>query len=91
MKVALPLLKNEDLISEEDRRTVKMEILPGLHRIECPIGPRYVALYAIVGKVDILLVDTGFDGSIRETLVPYFKEHNLSLSKVRYALNTHSD
>jgi glyoxylase-like metal-dependent hydrolase (beta-lactamase superfamily II) len=91
MKVALPLLKNEDLISEEDRRKVKMEILPGLHRIECPIGPRYVALYAIVGKVDILLVDTGFDGSIRETLVPYFKEHNLSLSKVRYALNTHSD
>jgi glyoxylase-like metal-dependent hydrolase (beta-lactamase superfamily II) len=68
-----------------------MEILPGLHRIECPIGPRYVALYVIVGKDDILLFDTGFDQSIRETLVPYFKENNLSLSKVRYAINSHSD
>lgn len=68
-----------------------MEILPGIHRIECPIGPRYVALYAIVGKEEILLVDTGFDGSIRETLVPYFKENNLSLKKVRYVFNTHAD
>jgi len=68
-----------------------MEILPGLHRIECPIGPRYVALYVIVGKDDILLFDTGFDQSIRETLIPYFKENNLSLSKVRYAINSHSD
>lgn len=91
MKAARPLPKKENRNSKEDRRSTKMEILPGLHRIECPIGPRYVALYAIIGKVDILLVDTGFDGSIRETLVPYFKEHNLSLSRVRYALNTHSD
>ena len=91
MKAARPLPKKETRISKDDREGLKMEILPGLHRIECPIGPRYVALYAIVGKVDILLVDTGFDGSIRETLVPYFKEHNLSLSKVRYAINTHSD
>ena len=91
MKAARPLPKKENRISKEDREGLKMEILPGLHRIECPIGPRYVALYAIVGKVDILLVDTGFDGSIRETLVPYFKEHNLSMSKVRYAINTHSD
>lgn len=68
-----------------------MEILPGLHRIECPIGLRYVALYLIVGKEDILLFDTGYDQTIRETLVPYFKENNLSLSKVRYAINSHSD
>jgi glyoxylase-like metal-dependent hydrolase (beta-lactamase superfamily II) len=68
-----------------------MEILPGLHRIECPIGSRYVALYLIVGKEDILLFDTGYDQTIRETLVPYFKENNLSLSKVRYAINSHSD
>jgi glyoxylase-like metal-dependent hydrolase (beta-lactamase superfamily II) len=68
-----------------------MEILPGLHRIECPIGSRYVALYLIVGKEDILLFDTGYDQTIRETLIPYFKENNLSLSKVRYAINSHSD
>ena len=27
-----------------------MELSPGLHRIECPIGPRYVAIYAIVSR-----------------------------------------
>jgi glyoxylase-like metal-dependent hydrolase (beta-lactamase superfamily II) len=90
MKAVRLSAKKELHNSKEDRRN-KMEILPGLHRIECPIGPRYVALYAIVGKEGILLVDTGFDASIRETLVPYFKEHNLSLNKVRYAINTHSD
>jgi glyoxylase-like metal-dependent hydrolase (beta-lactamase superfamily II) len=68
-----------------------MEILPGIHRIECPIGPRYVALYLIVGDNYTLLLDTGFDQSIRETLVPYMKANSLALDKVRYAINTHSD
>jgi len=68
-----------------------MEILPGLHRIECPIATRYVAIYAIVGSASTLIIDTGFDGSIRETVVPYFKEKKLSLEAVKYAFNTHSD
>jgi len=68
-----------------------MELSPGLHRIECPIGPRYVAVYAIVGSKYTLLVDTGFDDSIRSTVVNYFKEKKLSLDAVRYVINTHSD
>jgi glyoxylase-like metal-dependent hydrolase (beta-lactamase superfamily II) len=68
-----------------------MEIKPGLHRIECPIGERYIAIYAIVGSKSILLVDTGFDDSIRTTIVNYFKSNKLSLDKVRYVINTHSD
>jgi len=68
-----------------------MELSPGLHRIECPIGPRYVAVYAIVGSKYTLLVDTGFDDSIRTTVVNYFKEKKLSLDAVRYVVNTHSD
>jgi glyoxylase-like metal-dependent hydrolase (beta-lactamase superfamily II) len=68
-----------------------MELSPGLHRIECPIGPRYVAIYAIVGSKHTLLVDTGFDDSIRTTVVNYFKEKRLSLDAVRYVINTHSD
>lgn len=68
-----------------------MEILPGIHRIECPIGTRYIAVYAIVGSAATLIVDTGFDGSMRETVVPYFRENGLSLDAVKYAFNTHSD
>ena len=68
-----------------------MDLSPGLHRIECPIGPRYVAIYAIVGSKYTLLVDTGFDDSIRTTVVNYFKEKKLSLDAVKYVINTHSD
>lgn len=68
-----------------------MQISPGLHRIECVIGLRYIAIYAIVGSKHTLLVDTGFDDSIRTTVVNYFKENNLSLEAVRYVINTHSD
>jgi glyoxylase-like metal-dependent hydrolase (beta-lactamase superfamily II) len=68
-----------------------MELSPGLHRIECPIGPRYIAVYAIVGNKYTLLVDTGFDDSIRTTVVNYFKEKKLSLEAVKYVINTHSD
>ena len=64
-----------------------MELSPGLHRIECPIGPRYVAIYAIVGSKYTLLVDTGFDDSIRTTVVNYFKSNKLSLDKVGYVPN----
>ncbi|HUW87467.1 MAG TPA: MBL fold metallo-hydrolase [Candidatus Paceibacterota bacterium] len=68
-----------------------MEILPGIHRIECPIGTRYIAVYAIVGSAATLIVDTGFDGSMREVVVPYFNANGLSLDAVLYAVNTHSD
>lgn len=68
-----------------------MEILPGIHRIECPIGTRYIAVYVIVGSVATLVVDTGFDGSMREIVAPYFKENGLSLDAVLYVINTHSD
>lgn len=68
-----------------------MEIQSGLHRIECPIGERYVAIYAVVGSKYTLLVDTGFDDSIRTTVVNYFKSNKLSLDQVRYVINTHSD
>ena len=67
------------------------EILPGIHRVECPIGERFVALYLIVGKTQTMLIDTGFEDSIRETLIPYMKEAGIALESVRYAVNTHSD
>lgn len=68
-----------------------MEVAPGLHRVECPIGTRYIAIYVIVGTRHIALVDTGFDQSVAETLVPYFERNNLDKDLVRFAIVTHSD
>jgi glyoxylase-like metal-dependent hydrolase (beta-lactamase superfamily II) len=65
-----------------------MLIAPGLHRVECPIGTRYIAIYIIVGERHIALVDSGFDQSISETLVPYFERNNLDKNLVRF-VRTH--
>ena len=68
-----------------------MEIHPGIHRVECPIGERYVALYLLVGAKATMLIDTGYESSIQETLLPYMAKNGLSLDSVRYVINTHSD
>jgi len=68
-----------------------MEILPGIHRVECPIGARYVALYLIVGTRATMLIDTGFESSVRDTLLPYMLNRGISVDSVRYIVNTHSD
>ncbi|KRE30467.1 MBL fold metallo-hydrolase [Agromyces sp. Soil535] len=70
-----------------------MEIRPGLHRVEAPLGERFVALYLLV-DVDAdaaLLVDTGVRESITETLLPYLDEAGIAREKVRWPINTHCD
>lgn len=68
-----------------------MEIQPGIHRIEAPLGDRYIAMYIIQGDEAAVLVDTGIDESVAGTLLPYLKKVGLPLQKIRYVLNTHSD
>lgn len=68
-----------------------MEIRPGLHRIQAPLGERFVALYLLEGEDAALLVDTGIRESITDSLLPYLDEHAIPREKVRWALNTHCD
>lgn len=68
-----------------------MEIRPGLHRIQAPLGERFVALYLLEGEHSALLVDTGIRASITETLLPYLAEHRIPLDKLRWAIDTHCD
>ncbi|MEU1971258.1 MBL fold metallo-hydrolase [Microbacterium sp. NPDC019599] len=68
-----------------------MEIRPGLHRIQAPLGERFVALYLLEGTDAALLVDTGIRESITESLLPYLDEHGIPRDKVRWAIDTHCD
>ena len=45
------------------------ELRPGLHRIQAPLGERFVALYLLVGETGALLVDTGIRESINDTFL----------------------
>lgn len=68
-----------------------MELRPGLHRVQAPLGERFVALYLLVGDDAALLVDTGVRESITETLLPYLDAADIPRAKLRWAVNTHCD
>ncbi|MBD7957733.1 MBL fold metallo-hydrolase [Microbacterium sp. Sa4CUA7] len=68
-----------------------MEIRPGLHRIQAPLGERFVALYLLEGEHSALLVDTGIRESITGTLLPYLAQQGIAPEKLAWAINTHCD
>ncbi|KQQ93159.1 hypothetical protein ASF62_15605 [Leifsonia sp. Leaf325] len=68
-----------------------MLIRPGLHRIEAPLGERFVALHLLVGPAGALLVDTGIRESITDTLLPYLAANGIDPASVLWAINTHCD
>ncbi|AMM31647.1 Zn-dependent hydrolase, glyoxylase [Sinomonas atrocyanea] len=68
-----------------------MEVAPGLHRIEAPLGDRYVAMYLVVGSRGALLVDSGVADSVTDVLLPYMDRAGIERSSLRYLVNTHSD
>ncbi|KQM82510.1 MBL fold metallo-hydrolase [Agromyces sp. Leaf222] len=68
-----------------------MELRPGLHRIQAPLGERFVALYLLEGDDAALLVDTGVRESVTDTLLPYLDAAGIPREKLRWAVDTHCD
>ena len=68
-----------------------MELRPGLHRIQAPLGERFIALYLLEGPAGGLLVDTGTRESISETLLPYLASIGFGPERLRWVINTHCD
>ncbi|MDQ3249376.1 MAG: MBL fold metallo-hydrolase [Chloroflexota bacterium] len=68
-----------------------MEVVPGIHRIEAPLGDRFVAMYLLVGDDCALLLDTGLDRMPHDYIVPYLDQISLPASQIRYVINSHAD
>jgi len=68
-----------------------MEIFPGIHRIEAPLGRRYVAMYLILGDRGALLVDTGVRDSVDVALVNYLDRLSMNPQDISYVVSTHCD
>jgi len=68
-----------------------MEIAPGIHRVETPLGDRFVCMYLLVGDDCTLLIDTGIAGMPQDILLPYMAQANLDPGKLRYVLISHID
>ena len=68
-----------------------MEVAPGIHRIEAPLGDRFVATYLLNGPDVALLIDTGMDDTPRNYIAPYLEQIGVPLAKLRYVLTSHAD
>lgn len=68
-----------------------MEIRPELHRIQAPLGERFVALYLLEGPAGALLFDTGLDETVEGTLLPYLAEIGFDLASLRWVISSHCD
>jgi glyoxylase-like metal-dependent hydrolase (beta-lactamase superfamily II) len=68
-----------------------LELAPGLHRIEAPLGERFVACYLIVGGDAALLVDTGVEATPPGSILPYADSIGLAPERIRWIVVTHCD
>jgi glyoxylase-like metal-dependent hydrolase (beta-lactamase superfamily II) len=68
-----------------------MQVAPGIHRIEAPLGERFVAMHLLVGDEAALLFDTGMDRMPYDYILPYLDQIGLSPAKIRYVLTSHAD
>jgi len=68
-----------------------MQLRPGLHRIEAPLGERFIAMYLLTGTEGALLFDTGVDGSVSGTLVPYLDAIGFDPADIRWVISSHCD
>lgn len=68
-----------------------MEITPGLHRIDTPLGARLCSVYVIVGERETLVFDTGITGTIDAYVLPYLATFGVSARSVRWVVISHCD
>jgi glyoxylase-like metal-dependent hydrolase (beta-lactamase superfamily II) len=68
-----------------------MELRHGLHRIQAPLGERFVALYLLVGSERALLFDTGMNESVNGTLLPYLEQIGFGPERLTWAISSHCD
>lgn len=68
-----------------------MEVLPGIHRIESELGPRFMCQYLLVGEERTVLVDTGLAETPERVIFPYLESVGLSPGDVDEVIISHAD
>jgi glyoxylase-like metal-dependent hydrolase (beta-lactamase superfamily II) len=67
------------------------EIVPGVHRVELPLGARRNSVYLFAGTEAVLLFDTGMTGDAERYLCPYLQRIGRHVRELRYAVVSHGD
>lgn len=68
-----------------------MEIAPKIHRVEVPLGNRFVCVFLLVGSKGVLVLDTGMDDTPAAHIMPYLDKLSISPDQIRHVVNSHAD
>jgi glyoxylase-like metal-dependent hydrolase (beta-lactamase superfamily II) len=68
-----------------------MEVAHGVHRIETPLGERFVCMFLLVGSENSLLIDTGLNDTPLKVLAPYLERVGVRPERLGYVVTTHAD
>ncbi len=68
-----------------------MEIAPGIHRVDIPLGERTCAMYLLVGSEFSILIDTAIAGALDDAVTPYLSRIGVRPGSIRLVLISHAD
>jgi glyoxylase-like metal-dependent hydrolase (beta-lactamase superfamily II) len=68
-----------------------MEVVPGVHRIESDLGPRFMCQYLFDGEHRKVLFDTGISGTPNEVIWPYLDRIGRAPEDLDAVINSHAD
>jgi len=66
------------------------EVAEGIYRVPSVLGIRRFAQWLVVGE-EVLLIDTGIDGTISEHVMPALSHLGIAPDRVTRAINSHAD
>lgn len=67
------------------------EVATGILRVEAPLGERVNALYVLIGRDALLVLDTGTVSDPPGALATALAQRTLDPGSIRYVLDTHAD
>jgi glyoxylase-like metal-dependent hydrolase (beta-lactamase superfamily II) len=70
---------------------VPRELADGLFRIDTPLGARFASVYLLVGDDNVLLYDTGVDGTIPTHVLPALARLGVDPTRVGIVVISHAD
>jgi glyoxylase-like metal-dependent hydrolase (beta-lactamase superfamily II) len=68
-----------------------VEVAPGIHRIESPLGARFMAQYVLAGDARTVLFDTGMADTPAGVIQPYLESIGSGLDAIDDVLTSHAD
>lgn len=68
-----------------------MEVVPGIHRIESDLGPRFMCQFLFTGEERTVLFDTGLKDTPNAVIGPYLSKIGLGLQDVDEVIISHAD